>query len=543
MAKIEMVMPQMGEGINEGTIIKWHKKEGEKVEKDEILLEISTDKVDSEIPSPYAGVISKLVAGEGDTIAVGQVIAQLDGEGGAAESAAPSEEKSEPKPEAPAEAETQSNGGGAAPGIAEMVMPQMGEGIHEGTVIKWHKQEGEKVEKDEIILEVSTDKVDSEIPSVFSGVVKSILVKEGETVDVGTVVAKIETADAPVAAVSEQAATVSAPVKPQAAPQPAVATSAVTVETKTTNGQRKFYSPLVRNIAKEEGISHDELSTIEGTGAQGRVTKKDILNYLDRRSTPTAAPAYAAQTQAQPAAPQVQSIAPTDEVEIIPMSSMRKSIASHMLASVQTSPHVFMFTEADMTNLVEYRVRNKDIFLQKTGTKLTYMAFFTQACARALRDFPLVNSSLDGSNIVMKKNVNIGIAVALENSGLIVPVIRNADNLNVVGLARAINDLAARARSKKLKPDEVTGGTFSITNMGTFGSLGGFPIINQPQVAILGLGAIQKRPVVINDAIAVRSMVYLTISFDHRLVDGALAGQFLEKIAFYLTNFDTGTIL
>lgn len=542
MAKIDMVMPQMGEGINEGTIIKWHKKEGEKVEKDEIILEISTDKVDSEIPSPHAGIVSKLLAGDGDTIAVGQIIAHLDGEGTAAESA-PAEDKSEPNLEAPAEAEAQSNGSSAAPGIAEMIMPQMGEGIHEGSIIKWHKQEGEKVEKDEIILEVSTDKVDSEIPSTFSGVVKNILVKEGETVEVGTVVAKIETADASVSTASVQAVTSPAPATSQAATQPAVATATVAVESKVTNGQRKFYSPLVRKIAKAEGISHGELSTIDGTGAQGRVTKKDILNYLDRRSSPSVAPAYTAQSQAQPAAPQVQSIAATDEVEIIPMSNMRKSIASHMVASVQTSPHVFMFTEADMTGLVEYRARNKDNFLQRTGTKLTYMPFFTQACARALRDFPLVNSSIDGSNIVRKRNVNVGIAVALENSGLIVPVIKNADNLNVVGLARAINDLAGRARSKKLKPDEVTGGTFSITNMGTFGSLGGFPIINQPQVAILGVGAIQKRPVVINDAIAIRSMVYLTISFDHRLVDGALAGQFVEKVAYYLTNFDTGTIL
>lgn len=556
MAKVDMLMPQMGESITEGTVIKWHKREGQSVEKDEILLEISTDKVDSEIPSPYAGTIEKILVNEGETVQVGAVIAHIETEADVAAAAettstAPSQPAeavaAPPAAETLATAASESSATATAPaeGTADMVMPQMGESITEGTIIKWLKNEGEHVEIDELLLEISTDKVDSEIPSPHAGTLQKILAKAGETVSVGAVIAQIATKGQIAVGASgiQQPAIMTDPqTPPPVQPRPVAAAPAVAAATARTNGtERRFYSPLVRRIAKAEGVSDQDLTGIEGTGVGGRVTKKDILNYLDKR---TGVPAAASAQPAAPAyTPATQPLASNDLVEIIPMSSMRKSIAKHMIASVQTSPHVFMVTEADMTDLVIYRTQNKEKFLQQTGTKLTYMSFFSAACARALQDYPLVNSSLDGDNIVRKKYINIGIAVALENNGLIVPVVKSADNLNIVGLARAINDLANRARSKKLKPDEVQDGTFSITNMGTFGSLYGLAIINQPQVAILGVGTIQKRPVVIDDAIAIRNMLYLSLSFDHRIVDGALAGQFIERVAYYLTNFDTNNII
>ncbi len=567
MARVDMVMPQMGESIAEGTIIRWLKKEGERVERDEIILEISTDKVDSEIPSPEEGIVAALLAGEGDTVTVGSVIAQI--ETAAQEPTATPEPATqspvdvaapidvpEPAPsapviDAPAPAATQG-------GVLDIVMPQMGESITEGTVIRWLKKEGERVERDEILLEISTDKVDSEIPSPHAGVLQAILIQEGATVEVGAVIARIgaesmqrETVSAaqPVAtAVAESSPTPVSATQANSGAQASSPEPSSPVAAATGNGARRFYSPLVRRIARVEGISSDDLGLIAGTGANDRVTKRDILNYLDTRSTAgvsTTVPAAAVSPPA-PATRPAQVSAPAadgERVERIPMDTMRKSIAKHMLASVQTSPHVFAVSEADMTNLVTFRAQNKERFLQDTGTKLTYMPFITMACARALQDFPLVNASVDGDTIVRKKDINVGLAVALENNGLIVPVVKHADGLNVVGMARSINDLAARARNKKLLPDEVQGGTFSITNMGSFGSLMGLPIINQPQVAILGVGTIQKRPVVINDAIAIRSMMYVSLSFDHRLVDGGMAGQFLDRVAQNLTNFDTANIL
>jgi 2-oxoglutarate dehydrogenase E2 component (dihydrolipoamide succinyltransferase) len=441
----------------------------------------------------------------------------------------------------------------------DMIMPQMGESIAEGTIIKWLKKEGDKVEKDEIILEISTDKVDSEIPSPQAGVIKKLLAPEGETVQVGSVIAHIETegvgdaaAETPAAQPAkveptkeipaEEVTVVAEPALAQT--QPAVQVSvdggSISAIPRTDRAGKKFFSPLVRSIARTEGLNIEELERIEGTGAKGRVTKKDVLTYLERRSTlvPTAPAAVPVPAYVPPAQPEFSD----DRVEIIPMDNMRKSIAAHMVHSVQTSPHVFAVSEADMTNLVKFRGQYKDAFLKKTGTKLSYMPFIVEACVKALLDYPLVNSSVDGDKIIRKKYIGIGMAVALENSGLIVPVIKNADSLNIVGLARAVNDLASRARVKKLKPAEVQDGTFSITNMGSFGSLMGFPIINQPQVAILGVGVIQKRPMVINEAIAIRDMMYISLSFDHRIVDGALAGQFLDRITYYLTNFDTNNI-
>ncbi|MFQ6112906.1 MAG: dihydrolipoamide acetyltransferase family protein [bacterium] len=442
----------------------------------------------------------------------------------------------------------------------DMVMPQMGESIAEGTIIKWLKKEGDRVERDEIILEISTDKVDSEIPSPHEGVLKKILVPEGETVEVGTVIAHIES-NGSEGEVAREAVETTVPSKPkdeatakekrekelpvvvveETTPEiklPRIEKGAISTIPRTDRAGKKFYSPLVRSIARAEGINIEELERIAGTGINGRVTKKDILSYLRTRakgvpSRVEPAPAYV---------PPVQPEFADDRIEIIPMDHMRKSIAAHMVQSVQTSPHVFAVSEADMTHLVRFREKHKEEFQKKEGFKLTYMPFIIDACAKSLRDFPLVNSSVKDDKIVRKKYINIGVAVALENNGLIVPVIKNVDGLNLLGIARAGHDLAQRARTRKLKPDEVQDGTFSITNMGVFGSLMGLPIINQPQVAILGVGAIQKRPIVMNEAIAIRDMMYISLSFDHRIVDGALAGQFLERIAYYLTNYDTKNI-
>jgi len=440
----------------------------------------------------------------------------------------------------------------------DMVMPKMGESIAEGTIIKWLKKEGERIERDETILEISTDKVDSEIPSTAAGILTKILVGEGQTVAVGTAIAQIETEVA--------AAVAAAPTDGQAkpvdgkAPAPAplevkkveatVAASApVMAEAEPVSRQgKRFYSPLVRTIAKQENISMQELEALPGSGVQGRVTKNDIMAYLENRSmpkpavgrpAPTPAPSAATRPSAPPMpAPAVMPSMPVDEtrVEIVPMDHMRKRIAEHMVISKQVSPHVYSVSECDMTNIVRYREAIKNEFEKRESTKLTFTPFFIDAVVRAIKDFPLINSSLDGDKIIMKKYINIGIAVALEQ-GLIVPVIKNSDSYNLVGLARATNDLAHRARNKQLKPDEVQNGTFSITNMGSFGNLFGIPVINQPQVAILGIGAITKRPVVINDAIAIRDIVYLSLSYDHRIIDGAYGGQFLERMVHYLENF------
>lgn len=435
----------------------------------------------------------------------------------------------------------------------DLVMPKMGESIAEGTIIKWTKKEGDRIERDETILEISTDKVDSEIPSTAAGVLAKILVEEGKTVAVGTVIAQIETEASaaaaptdgqvkPAAAAPVEAKKVEAPV---AAPKPAM----VEAEPVSREGKR-FYSPLVRTIAKQENISMQELEALPGSGVEGRVTKNDIMAYLENRSlpkpavgqsasAPTPMPSVATRPSAPPMPPPaVMPSMPVDEtrVEIMPMDHMRKRIAEHMVMSKQISPHVYSVSECDMTNIVRYREAIKDEFEKREGTKLTFTPFFIDAVVRAIKDFPIINSSIDVDKVLIKKFVNIGIAVALP-SGLIVPVIKNTDSYNLVGLARATNDIAYRARNKQLKPDEVQGGTFSITNMGSFGNLFGIPVINQPQVAILGIGAITKRPVVINDAIAIRDIVYLSLSYDHRIIDGAYGGQFLERVVYYLENF------
>ena len=434
----------------------------------------------------------------------------------------------------------------------ELLMPKMGESIMEATILKWVKNVGDKVEEDETILEIATDKVDSEIPSPVDGVIKEILFNEDDVVEIGKVIAIIETegeeSEPPAAAViEEEIKTIKA--EPQAKAEP-VATPQAAPVTVSSGSSDRFYSPLVRSIAQKEGISMDELEQVNGTGAKGRVTKRDILAYVSNRSN-QAAPAV---TKAEPVkkaqsnghsvpASSVTTPPPSGNVEIVEMDRMRKLIADHMVMSKHTSPHVTSFVEADVTNIVNWRNANKQAFADKYGEKITFTPIFMDAIIRAIKDFPLINVSVDGSNIVVKKDINIGMAAALPSGNLIVPVIKNADYLNLPGLTKSVNDLANRARANKLKPEEIQDGTFTVTNVGTFGNVMGTPIINQPQVAIMALGAIRKKPAVVEteygDLIAVRQMMFLSLSYDHRVVDGFLGGSFLKRVADYLEAFDT----
>ena len=417
--------------------------------------------------------------------------------------------------------------------IIDMVMPQMGESIVEGTIVKWLKNIGDQVQKDEIILEISTDKVDSEIPSSASGVLSETLAAEGETVEIGTIIARISTSGE---GVVEKA------VPAETAPQEFAKedTPKVVIETPDQGRPKKFLSPLVKKIAKDNNIPIENVLQIEGSGANSRITKSDILGYIDKQNTITpsipTAPPQTTISKPQPIA--TTTFQSSDLVDVIPMDHVRKKIAEHMVFSKNTAPHVTSVAEADLTKIVNYREKVKKTFEQREGVKLTFTAFFVEAVSRALKEFPLMNSSLDGDNILQKKYINIGIAVGLEK-GLIVPVIKNVDQLSLVGIARSVTDIASRARTKQLKPEDVQGGTFSITNIGTFGNIIGTPIINQPQVAILGTGAIKKRPVVVDDMIAIRSMMYISLTYDHRIIDGLYAGRFIQAVVKSLEEYDT----
>jgi len=441
----------------------------------------------------------------------------------------------------------------------ELLMPKMGESIMEATILKWAKKVGDKVEEDETILEIATDKVDSEIPSPVDGVIAEILFNEEDVVDIGKVIAIIQTEGDEAAsngsATNEEALAAPTP-KEVEVEKPKPVTSSPTIAPKpqsipapsSSAGTTRFYSPLVKSIAKKENIAIAELETISGSGAKGRVTKKDIMSYVSQKQNGThnvAAP-VAPITQVAPQKTQTSSnvIASNDgSTEIVQMDRMRKLIADHMVMSKHTSPHVTSFVEADVTTLVNWRNEHKANFQKKHGEKITFTPIFMDAVVKALRDFPMVNVSVDGDQIIVKKNINIGMAAALPSGNLIVPVIKNADYLNLAGLAKTVNDLAKRARENKLKPDEIQGGTFTLTNVGTFGNVMGTPIINQPQVAILAVGAIRKKPAVLEtehgDVIAIRQMMFLSLSYDHRVVDGFLGGSFLRKVADYLEGFDT----
>ena len=468
----------------------------------------------------------------------------------------------------------------------EMTMPKMGESIMEGTVLKWLKQVGDAIEQDESVLEVATDKVDTEVPAIYAGVLTEILVQEGQVVAVGAPIAVMETDVATAGAAapaSAPAAPASAPAAPQAAPAPSSNGSAVPYLPESNDLQAvptagavhqpgRFLSPLVLSIAREEGVSMSDLEYLPGTGKEGRVTKKDILDYVaggkqplaaataPAAATPAAAPAAAAavaplatpapQPQAA-AAPQAASVKPVPSVsggqELIEMDRMRKMIAQRMVDSVRISPHVTSFVEADVTNIVNWRNKHKDAYKKREGENLTFTPLFIQAVARAIQDFPLINVSIEGDYIIKKRDINIGVAVALPSGNLIVPVIHNADQLNLNGLSKKMNDLANRARANKLKAEDLEGGTYTLSNVGSFGNVMGTPIIMQPQVAIMAVGAIKKKPAVIEtpqgDLIGVRQFMFLSHSYDHRVVDGSLGGMFVRKVADYLEQFDVNTAI
>jgi len=444
--------------------------------------------------------------------------------------------------------------------IVDLVMPKMGESIMEATVLKWHKQPGDSVKMDETILEIATDKVDSEVPSTAEGTIAEILFKENDVVPVGTVIAKINTEGGASVASSAPSATPQPQPVQQATPalQPIAQPQAVAASIPSSAGSNKFYSPLVLNIAGKEGISMTELENIPGTGNEGRVTKKDILQYVANRGNGAAPAATVSQSVAQPQAASVsqpaatpsqttvpEAKAPTNygnNVEIIEMDRMRKLIADHMVRSKATSPHVTSFTECDVTNIVNWRNKVKNSFEKKYGEKITFTPIFIEAIVSCIRKYPMINSSVDGDKIIVKKDINMGMATALPSGNLIVPVIKNSDTKNLLGLTKDVNSLANAARNNKLKADDTQGGTFTLTNVGTFGSLMGTPIINQPQVAILAVGSIKKRPMVLEteagDVIAIRHMMYLSLSYDHRIVDGSLGASFLTAVANELEAFD-----
>ena len=422
----------------------------------------------------------------------------------------------------------------------ELKLPKMGESVAEATITNWLKNVGETIEMDEAVLEIATDKVDSEVPSEVSGTLTEILFNVDDVVQVGQTIAIIETEGGAVAATP----TADVPSAPVAAVEKAVEVAKETVSSADFSDSDKFFSPLVKNIAKEEGISLAELESIAGSGKDGRVNKEDILNYIKNRGSQPAAVAAVPSTPiaAVKEAPKAAPVSVNGGDEIVEMDRMRKLISGYMVASVQTSAHVQSFIEVDVTNIVKWRDKNKAAFEKREGEKLTFTPIMMEAVAKALKDFPGMNISVDGDYIIKRKNINLGMAAALPNGNLIVPVIKNADQLNLVGMAKAVNDLGSRAKAGKLKPDDTQGGTYTVTNVGTFGSVFGTPIINQPQVGILALGAIRKVPAVIEtpegDFIGIRQKMFLSHSYDHRVVDGALGGSFVKRVADYLEAFD-----
>ena len=516
--KVEIVMPQMGESITEGTLIKWHKKKGDTVKKDEIIYEIATDKVDTEIPSPENGVLVDIKVFEQETVKVGTVVAVVETNG----ESIPQKDKVPSPVEAPSTTQV----GGE---IIDIPMPKMGESVMEGTIIKWHKKIGDKVGRDEIIFEISTDKVDTEVPSPVEGTLVEILHQENETVAVGVSVAKISTSGGIVKPKTE---TKNDQEQDQEHERKIKLQQSVT--------SNRFYSPLVLNIARTEGISISELETIRGSGIGGRLSKSDLLAYINKNKS--GAPSFA---KTETTRTEAKKTVPGQRTEVIPMDNNRQRVMHHMLNSRDTSVHVTAVIEVDMMRIHNFIEKNREAFAAE-GIKLTYMPFVSFAAIKGLKEFQFMNASIDGNNIVLKKYINLGIAVAVEPNGLIVPNIKNADEKNIRGLAKSIADISNRARTKKLVPDDIADGTFSITNYGVFGSLFGTPIINQPEVAILGVGTVTKKPVVIEangaESISIRPMMYLSLSHDHRLVDGMLGGKFLKFVKEVLENFDTSLV-
>ena len=550
-----VVLPALGESVTEGTVTRWLKNVGDTVQADEGLLEISTDKVDTEIPSPISGVIEEILVQEDETVEVGAVLAKI-GDGSSAPAAAPAPEAAaaEPAPAAPAEAapaeaapapaaEATAPAAAPAPAAAgsakEVVLPELGESVTEGTVTRWLKQVGDEVAVDEALLEISTDKVDTEIPSPFAGVLQEILAGEDETVAVGAVLARIgeagaapaapaPAAEAPAAAApapaAAPAAAAPAPAPAAAAPAPAApaaaapapAAAAVVADEEAVT----YVTPLVRRLAQQQGV---DLAAVKGTGVGGRIRKEDVLKAAESAAAPAAA---------APAAPAPLEVSPLRGTTQ-PMSRLRKVLASRAVESMQSTAQLTTVVEVDVTKLATFRDKVKNDFLAKTGDKLSFLPFFALAAAEALQAYPVVNSTVDGDQIVYPATENLSIAVDTER-GLLTPVLRDAATKNLAQIAHEIADLAARTRENKLKPDELAGGTFTLTNTGSRGALFDTPVVFLPQTAILGTGVVIKRPGVVTvdgkDAISVRSYVYLALSYDHRVVDGADAARFLSAV-------------
>ena len=580
---VDVPMPQMGESITEGTITKWLKKIGDTVLRDEPLFEISTDKVDAEIPSPAEGVLTEIKAEEGQTVAINTVVAVIGG-GASKGAAAPATAgqgdgvaSSASQPGAPGGVAAPSGGNAGAP-ATEVMMPQMGESITEGTITKWLKKVGDSVQRDEPIFEISTDKVDAEIPSPAAGTLTEIRAQEGQTVQINTVVAVIGGAAGAGAPAGNKQPMPTATTDTQAQ------RAGAAVQQEVADGKGPRSSPLVRKIASENGVDLRSAG-ISGSGFEGRITKNDIVGYLNNggkaaAGAPSPMLGQSSQSSATPSVPgtpshsiaQVSSgagqpvtsarqeastaqsapatTAPKQAAgesapvlgEVVPMSKMRSIIAKRMVESKQTSAHVHTVFKVDMTRIVKLREKEKTKYEQRNGVKLTFMPFITRATIMALRKHPIVNAAVEGQNIRYNKNVNIGIAVALD-WGLIVPVLKQTEEKNFLGIARGIVDIADRARNKKLAPDEVAGGTFTLTNSGIFGEQFGTPVINQPQVAILGIGGLNKEALVVQDkdggdVIAVRSVQRFTLGFDHRIIDGSDAGKFMTDFKSVLENWN-----
>jgi 2-oxoglutarate dehydrogenase E2 component (dihydrolipoamide succinyltransferase) len=600
---IDVIMPKMGESLQEGTIIKWTKKVGEKIERDETILEISTDKVDTEVPSPVAGILKSILFKENDTVEVGTKIAEIETDTDAKINLEKNEAltektqsiesdinniklsniESEVKETLIAEKNKQPFASNSSnENLIDVVMPKMGESLQEGTIIKWTKKVGEKIERDETILEISTDKVDTEVPSPVAGVLFEILAKENDTVEVGKVIARISTGESsnPVQTTTEPISSIRKEVEniqstiPE--PKPNEITIPENYDIPFRDGEH-FFSPLVREIAKQNKVSLEELKSITGSGSDGRITKEDLLKFINSRKE------VAIPTKVKPELESkldnnlaisneikinkqefIEPIAKTlvnetnsnyeinpifkaaGDYEVIRMERIRQLISEHMIRSKSTSAHVTSVAEADVTEIVKFREKYKDEFFKKYGFKLNYTPFFALATVEGIKQFPNVNVGVDGNNIIKFKHINLSIATALDDGNLIVPVIKNAEQLNLIGIASQIYELSSKARNKKLNPEDIQGGTFSVTNVGTFGTLFGTPVINQPQTAIMGIGAIQKRPVVKeimgNDLILVRHMAYISITYDHRVIDGMLAGQCLSAIQNALEAMNENTL-
>jgi 2-oxoglutarate dehydrogenase E2 component (dihydrolipoamide succinyltransferase) len=560
----KIVMPQLGESIAEGTIVKWLKQPGDAVKKDENVLVISTDKVEAEIPAPATGVLLSIDVVEGTTVNVGTVLGYVGAAGEAAvkapaaapapAAAAPAPVKAAPAP-APAAAPAAS---GSVDGATKVIMPQLGESIAEGTIVKWLKQPGDSVKKDENILVISTDKVEAEIPAPITGTLVNIAVVEGTTVAVGTVLGYVGAAGAAVVATAAPVAAApvaAAPVVAAAAPMTAVAERVA-----PSSSDARFVSPLVRKIAADTGVSDAELAALPGTGNNGRVTKIDLQRYVEDKkagrvaapvaAAPVAAPVarapVAAPTAATPAAAKPAGITfAAGQREVVkPASPMRKVIMQNMVASKQTSAHVHTFFDIDFTAVDRIRRAHKTRFEAEEGVKLTYTVFLASAIAQCLRRHPYLNAEIRGTDLVFKGDVHLGMAVSIDTPepGLMVPVIKNADQLNLRGLAHTITDLATRVRSRKIKPDEISGSTFTITNPGNYGAIIGTPVINQPNLAIFGVGRIQKEVVVREvdgmDTLAIRPMGVVSLGFDHRLIDGATADLFMADVKKTIETWD-----